>query len=214
MPSPPRSATGNADWRPQSNDRFFLVGPTRKGKTVRARLLASWWRDVPGLLVLWLDPKLAEGLRDIPQLELGAIPAAEGEWRIVLPAADYAAEPVCEAVWRRGNTLLVVDELPLVATERKIGRWFRACYQQGAELGIGVVALTQDPVSVPRVCRTQAEHFLVWPIRAPDYVALMAESAHQDPAELGRLLAGLAPYECVLCSDRLPAMQVLPADLG
>lgn len=209
-----------AQWTPNSNDRFFFAGPTGKGKTTTARKVTAWWNDIPppsegtpGLLVLWIDSKRAEGLSDIHQVGLEEIgPELWGEHRWVPPPGDLMAEPAFERVWRRGSTLVLVDELSMVATEHRPGKWLRALYQQGREPGIGVGTCTQDPVRIPKFTKSQAEHRLIWPIRDPDYQSDMARLCHVPPEELAAAFEACEEYDCVLSSDQLPKLHILPAD--
>ena len=197
-------------WAPDAHDRLFLVGPTGCGKTTLARSLAASWAGVPGWLVLWIDPKGERSLSEIPALPIGEIRRASGQYRVTVTPDVGAAEPVLEAVWRRvrdplGNAYVhvLIDELPMVATDQKPGQFLRWIYGQGRAREIGCTALTQDPVRVPVCAHSQAEHRLAWQLRYAPYQDAMARACQQDTGAYRQLLACLADHECAIVSPDL-----------
>ncbi len=198
-------------WRPNAHDRYQLTGPTGCGKTYLAKALSASFAAVPPWLVLWIDPKSERSLRAIPPIELTEIGTAQGVRRLTIPPFVGAAEEAFAAVWARrigpegeAYCLVVVDELPMVATEQKPGTYLRWLYGQGRSREIGAIGLMQDPVRVPVMCKTQSEHHLTWRLRNPDYIADVARGCGQDPASFARHMTLLGPHECLLHSDALP----------
>jgi len=184
--------------RLRSNMRVLVVAMTGSGKTTLARTLSSGFagpRAAPSQAVLVVDCKREPSLAElVPQEARGAPPPGMGGWWRVCPPDGDAAEPILEAVWRRGHTWLWIDELSMIGDHRRCPRPLELIYRQGRARNIGILALTQDPLRIPVVAKSQADAVLVGPIGAPDYVSECARMLHMPHGELAEALAELPRY--------------------
>lgn len=166
-------------------DRVAFIGKTQSGKTHVAGILAA-----PVERIIVLDAK--GKLRDTERRKDGKYSWRLTEWhskegakarkemedggpgRLRCPAPVYGSyEPVIEWAYRLENVLLYADELYGVTEGTRPGRWLRACYTRGAELGIGVWSAFQRPRDIPKIALTEAEWRFMFQLPDPDDRAFM-----------------------------------------
>jgi energy-coupling factor transporter ATP-binding protein EcfA2 len=197
----------SATWTLQPDDRITLAGPTGCGKSTFARQITGMLAD-RGHDVVWLDPKRTAALRDLPAVSIADLARPQlGQVRIPVDlgrdsTAREAAEEVLTACFRRGRTIVGIDELSMIATASKIGPALALCYTAGREPGVGVVAVAQRPSRIPIVSLDQAEHLVVWRMRNRKHADLIAENRDVEPDVLWRLMQSCDQHDAVLLSER------------
>lgn len=163
--------TGGVD-----TEHAFIGGMTRFGKTYLAKRILQAKR-----FVIVHDPKnkfhLGRGEKRISShRELYGLPP--DKYPIIVYAPDRAelrdpdaAQEYCDTIYRRGNCTAVFDELSAVCSATQIPPALQDLYARGAEMGISVIGLSQEPVRIHSLTMSQAHHF---------YVFYMAGAAHRD----------------------------------
>lgn len=148
----------------RASERFFVAGQNGSGKSVLASAVANAW---PRVLVY--DPK------DDPEAELpnmaicygvrAALRALPGRVLYRPTAAEMRSvgvyfDELVEVVYQRGAHGIVIHELgDLGATDRELGPYLSAATRQGRSRRIPIVGVTQRPVWVARLFKTEAVHF-------------------------------------------------------
>lgn len=166
------------DLAPLPNQRMLIVGTTGSGKSVLERhLLRLYSRSIV------VDPKgtLGGGERGgghLPGYELAKSPRElerlsrrhehvqyrpEIRWQ---NQADW--ERIFSYIYRRGHTMLAIDELFDVHHWNRPPDSLRRCLTSGRELGIGFIGCTQRPRGIDRRIITESEIFAVFHLRDPD----------------------------------------------
>lgn len=183
--------------QPHSRGRYLIVAMTRCGKTVLATRLSQGFAGPavsPNHLVVILDSKREPSLARLVPEESRSIPFDRGGWCRVCPPDGEAAEPYLRQVFQRGNVWLWIDELPMVGNAHKAPRHLELIYRQGAVRNIGVLALSQDPVDIPKIAKSQSEWRFIGPNGETDYVEACAKLIHQDPRAIGQRIATMPKY--------------------
>jgi len=151
------------------NQRVFVTGKTRSGKSYLVlHALVPLFRyyviydykneiDLPGAVIF----RKISDFRDNP-----------GQPKIIYrpdTGTDDEFNQLCGVVFRRGNTMFVVDEIVNHCTQHNIQPNHAKILRLGASLGIGIINCTQEPVGVHRNLLTQAEHFFIFDIPDPNH---------------------------------------------
>ncbi len=165
---------------------MFIAGQNGCGKSTVATELA---RGLERVLVF--DPKVDPAAM-LPNAAVvssaeQAVRALPGRviWRPMGADADDAEagfDRICakildDARAGRGATAVVVHELMFLATQNRIGPRFRELIVGGRSLGITPILVSQRPVGVPVIARSEAQHMLCFTLLDPD-----------DRAEMGKLM--------------------------
>lgn len=154
----------------RANERVLLAGKTGSGKTYAAEHLLAHVRrlvviDSKGTLGGWnlLEPDF----QDWWQFSRGKA----GRFRIRAPIVDKPElwfETLFERLYHIGDLTLYIDEAYQVTSGPMPGKWLRALYTRGRELGIGVWASTQRPASIPIILVSEAENIMVFRLNWPE----------------------------------------------
>jgi len=166
-----------------TDERVFLTGRTRSGKTFLARnLLAPIERlimlDPKGTLADWrLDPWDRESRR---LLDHGEPVRA----RVALPPTaeddeDFWNE-VLFACWNAGNVTVYVDEVYLLKPmdHGTYPSYLSRVYTGGGERGIGAWATAQRPTLIPLTLMTEATHVFAFRLLREDDRVTLAKNTH------------------------------------
>lgn len=174
------------------DQRVCFFGRTRSGKTTMARgLLADagttrWtvldpkhtYSDGDTKVVARFDPKLRRQIVRVPPDR-----HEQERW----------AECI-DAVWRRGDGILYVDELTLITPSTRILPELGKAIRTGGEIGLGTWCGSQRPKDVPSAVYTETEHFFIFRLAWKDDRDKVV-SFTED--EVGRLLPRLRGHDCV-----------------
>ena len=77
---------------------------------------------------------------------------------------DEEFNDLCGAIFKRRNTMFVVDELANHCSQHHIQQNHALILRLGRSLGIGNINCAQEPVGIHRNIMTQAEHFFIFDI--------------------------------------------------
>lgn len=155
------------------NERVFLSGKTRSGKTVLARHLFDTFTGARRTAV---DPK---GRLHFPGVAPARTPeeldlAAPLSHFIPSHLEDWEYEEVFRRLWFAGGPRVIwLDEAFGPTKGGWAPKYLRMIVQQGAEAGIGLLACSQRTKNVEATLRTEAEH-LIFFVPAPHRLDLDA----------------------------------------
>ena len=163
---------------PKQNERMLIVGTTGSGKSeLEKHLLRLYSRTIV------IDPKLTLGSGErggghLPGYELAQTPrdlerlARRHEHVQYRPDMKYQNpeqwERVFDWVYRRGKTLLAIDELFDVHEWNRPPPSLRRIMTSGRELGLGFIGCTQRPRGIDRRIITESEIHAVFHLRDED----------------------------------------------
>lgn len=165
--------------RIDAGDRLFIAGQNGSGKSVFASAIANRWDRV-----LVYDPKvdpvavlpnstIAYGVR----AALAAIPGRV----IYRPTPAESSNPgfafgkLCRKVYRIGGHGIVIHELAdFGSTDRELDPDVSICFRAGRSRYVPMIAVTQRPVNVPRLAKSEASHLACFHLIDPDDRAVMA----------------------------------------
>lgn len=156
---------------PPLGDRVFIAGQTGSGKTTLARALLKARQFVVVLdtkgTIKWRDYTLFKSYSKLVNADPLEHP------RIVYrpPFEDTQNEGLIDAffkwVYRRGNTIVYVDELSSISRGDNYPYHYGACLSRGRELGVDVWSGTQRPTRIPQISMSEAEHVYCGRLRMP-----------------------------------------------
>lgn len=171
--------TKNKETGSIEGEHAIATGQTRYGKTYLSKRIAAHFRHV-----IVFDPKrryfLDREHRRIANVEqLYDTHPDRDPWIVYAPPVAEANDPraheeLCAFVFKRGGCLFVIDEIVRMSTASKYPPHLRYLYTGGAEEGICVLGLTQEPIRVPSFCYTQAAHH---------YLFRTANKSHREKLE-------------------------------
>lgn len=163
---------------PKSNERMLIVGTTGSGKSELEKALLRLYSNT-----IVIDPKqtLGSGERGGGHLSGYVLAKTPRELERLARRHDHTQyrpdvryqnmedwERVFDWVYRRGKTMLAVDELYDCHSWNRPPNSLRRIMTSGRELGIGFIGCTQRPRGIDRRILTEAEHFCVFHLRDPD----------------------------------------------
>lgn len=171
---------------PELNSRAVFIGQTGSGKTTLARLALC---RIPAYkFVIVYDVKGQMKARDWPGFkivssfdELRQAAELKKENRFVFPKIIFQpniyevpdendlekADKFFKYVYFRENTVLYVDEIYGVTTNRKIPFHFKAILTRGRERGITCLMATQRPAEIPQFILSESETYYIFTLQMP-----------------------------------------------
>ena len=166
-------------------ERMLITGHTRYGKSEFGRfLVGSAIRG--GARVLVIDPKGSRPMRQLaPRLWTPRADWPAGLALRVQGLNPYAWDDSLQEAFLRGNILVFVDELHLVASEHSFPEGLKMCWIAGAERGVGVWSVTQRPSRIPLWSKTETDHLVTFMLGLPedrDELARASQSADWSEA--------------------------------
>jgi energy-coupling factor transporter ATP-binding protein EcfA2 len=177
------------------SERWIILGKTGSGKTEFVKyLLRIVSGKMPVVIVdpkeYWLGrfPKWAEkkekGSVDKPRL----VDTFNPKWHVQClqpdpddPDDDRLSQ-LCSDVLKHGNVLVYFDESEDIATANFVPKHIRRIWKTGRAKGVGAWVSTQAPRGIPRIFKSQAEHFISLKVGQEDIdpVAELLHAADED----------------------------------
>jgi hypothetical protein len=160
-------------------DRMFIAGMTKSGKSTFGSEIASRWDHV-----LAYDPNV-DAVAELPNSTIcygvkAALAALPGRV-IYRPTARESANPgiyfgaLCERLFQLGGHGVVVHELAdFGATDREVDGRIVRLWRAGRHRFVPCIGITQRPVNVARVFKSEAAIFAAFHLVDPDDRATMA----------------------------------------
>lgn len=168
----------------QLNERVYIVGKTKSGKTFLARHLM---RPVKRLVVI--DPK--NGLKDwgLEEWNSETIKVFEDGGDIQLRVGPEPGRDLTEywndifwTIYEVGNCVVYIDEIYLLAEGNKYPQALKFIWTTGRERDIGAFSISQRPRYIPKYLISEAEHFFVFRLLLEDDRKFVASFTHADMA--------------------------------
>ena len=166
LPTPARSLA------PSLGERAIFAGQTGSGKTtaILAALPAYYGKRQIIIADTKNDPTI-ESLAGPVVTKLKDLPKA-AKWPdnplvIYRPNAQELSDLVildafCDWVYRRGKTVLVIDELGQFAAGAHAGMGLTSIFARGRTAEVTVLAGTQRPINVPIIAFTESQLFFIF----------------------------------------------------
>ena len=152
-------------WRADPEYRYLVAALNGAGKsTLMAVLAAACAQGRKEFLVVLLDPKGDKAMRTLQPMPSHTLRRTGGGiQRFVVPPREVdregITEEICRAAFYRGNVVLVIDELQMLADDRRYPVSLFQCYAQGRARKIPIIAASTEPVRIPVWARSQCRGF-------------------------------------------------------
>lgn len=155
----------------QPNKRYTFIGKTRSGKSFLAWYLLRHFAKDKTRQIIFIDPKherrqFGDGtLLDWPKLVKKYEPKTHVQ---VFQTFQWNTEldNMVDHVLKRGNTIVVLDELGGIADANSVPKGLTRLWTQGGGKGVGSWAMLQRPKRTPQVIKTQTEMFFLFRINS------------------------------------------------
>ena len=145
------------------NEDIVVCGAKGSGKSYLANELLKSFNNIT--CIVWdfnfqfhdARSMLFHRLEDL----LDVYDKANGKGRYILQPFDksqQAFEKLCDAVFRRGNIVLFLDELHLFCSKQSIIKPFQNLILSGRPRGISVISISTRPASLPNAVLSNASH--------------------------------------------------------
>ncbi len=189
------------------SERWLILGKTGSGKTQFAKhLLRTISQKMPVVIIdpneLWLGKghggradewasKKELGTIDKPHL----IDVFNPKWRVqcLQPDVDGSEEDsrlerLCYDLLKRGNVFIYFDESEGIASALRVPTYIRRVWKTGRAHGLGAWVSTQAPTGIPKIVKSQAEHFVTFKVgqEDADLVASILHADVEDVLNLGK----------------------------
>lgn len=158
----------------QPNKRLIFVGKTRSGKTFLAKQLLRMILDrTKDTQVIFIDPKhettfFGNG-EDLEHPKL--VEKYNSKVRVQVFQTftwNEHLEHMVDAVLKRGNAIVVLDEIGGIATATTVPTGITRLWTQGGGKNVGAWSLVQFPRRIPSVIKTQSEHWFIFRLNSLD----------------------------------------------
>jgi energy-coupling factor transporter ATP-binding protein EcfA2 len=182
------------------SERWIIIGKTGSGKSEFAKyMLREIAKKYP---VVIIDPKEFWMGRS-PQFETNRkkpgtidkphrVNSFNPKFRVQLlqpdpdDPDDERLARMCKAVLDHGDVFMYFDESEDIATAHAVPYYIRRIWKTGRAKGVGAWVSTQAPTGIPRIFKSQAEHFITFKVGEQD-VDTVADLVHADPEEVRKL---------------------------
>ena len=186
----------------QSNERLFVAGMTRYGKTYL--VMSSIFPELNRVVVHDRKRKL-NAYRSNYASSLDQVQALwdKGKYKIIfqpIPREQdkmvyhFTKDPMinefnelCHMIYKEGNMVLIVDEAMSVTTANLIPYWYKELIHVGGEMGLGVISISQRPMDVHNLPISEAEHLISFRLELEGDRKKIAGKVEQEAMKLGEL---------------------------
>lgn len=178
------------------------MAKTGSGKTELAKyFLREVSKLYPVVIVdpnqLWLGKGNGKNPKEwATRKELGSIDkprlvtAFSPKWNVqcIQPDEDELdkLESLCYDVMKKEDIFIYFDETEGIATATHVPKFIRVLWKRGRAHHVGAWAATQVPKGIPRIFKSQAEHFVVMKVGQEDEV-FASEIAHVEQEMIAKL---------------------------
>lgn len=171
---------------PELNSRAVFIGQTGSGKTTAAREILKRIPAYKYVIVYDVKGQMKPGdwngfkfVKSFDELKICAEHKTAGKFtfpKIVFQPNIYElpddkslehADKFFKFVYFRTNTVLYVDEVYGVTTNRTIPFHFKAILTRGRERGITCLMATQRPAEIPQFILSESEYFYIFQLQMP-----------------------------------------------
>lgn len=160
----------------KSSEHVFICGATGTGKTVLAKAYLTGYKNVVVLDskgTFEFEPFLKLNEDYILVTELNSIYTPSKINKIVYRPNIYENNPeyyerFFEWCYKRGNTIVLIDEAMHICDSSKIGFWYKSILTRGREINVSAWSCTQRPVGVSNFLLTESVHWFIFRLNAPD----------------------------------------------
>ncbi len=166
----------------QLNERVYIVGKTRSGKTFLARHLM---RPVRRLVVI--DPKNALKGWGLEEWSPETVKTFEEGEDIQLRVGPEPVEDIVRywndifwIIFEAGDCVVYIDEAYLLSEGQKYPQALMFIWTAGGERDIGAFSVSQRPRFIPKYLISEAEHFFVFRLLLEDDRKHVASFTHAD----------------------------------
>jgi len=194
------------------SERWIFVGKTGSGKSELAKYLLRIVAEKMPVVIIdpkffwlgrypeWETNKKKPGTIDKPHL----ISEFNPKWRVQClqpdteDEEDNRLEKLCYTCLERGNIFLYFDETAGIATAHRVPKYISKIWQMGRAKDVGAWVSTQAPSGIPRIFKSQAEHFVGMKVGVQD-VDVVAQLLNAEEEEV----KALQPYEWLYYHTKL-----------
>jgi len=157
----------------QPNKRYTFIGKTRSGKSFLAWYLLHHFAKDKERQIIFIDPKhehkqFGDGKElNFPKLVKSYDSKAHVQ---VFQTFNWnaALDHMVDTVLKRGNVIVVLDELGGIADANRVPSGLTRLWTQGGGKGVGAWAMLQRPKRTPQVIKTQTELYFVFRINSTE----------------------------------------------
>lgn len=187
-----RKPTKATTLAPAFGERALIAGQTGSGKTTAAlHMLSSYYGKRQIIIadtksdptIEHLAGPIATRLRDLPKV------AKWPDNPVVIYRPDageladlFILDAFCDWVYRRGHTVLFIDELGQFGAGAHAGPGLTSVFARGRSADLTVLAGTQRPVGVPIIAFTESQIFYVFRLLFKRDRERISEYTHPDLA--------------------------------
>ena len=191
-----------------------IIGRNGSGKTVRGVWLLAMTQNMDWYCLNHKQDELLCAVPSLKHMKVGQIPSKNEhgifEWQPVYQdeSDEEFTEELFKDAFKRGNTGIYIDESYMISPKSK---GLIRILTQGRSRKCPVIALTQRPVSVPRVFFTETVYTYVYDVQDNRDVKVIAEFTPQSIINhIGQdCVDPLEKFECVFIDQNIRQLDII-----
>lgn len=158
----------------QPNKRFTFIGKTRSGKSFLAWYFLRQFAEDKTRQIIFIDPKHEhKKFGDGSSLDKPKLVKKYDRRAHVQIFQSYTWTPELEhmvdMILKRGNAIVVLDELGGIANAMTVPTGITRLWTQGGGKGVGAWAMLQFPKRTPQVIKSQTELFFMFRLNSLEH---------------------------------------------
>lgn len=158
----------------QPNKRFTFIGKTRSGKSFLAWFFLRQFAEDKTRQIIFIDPKHErKKFGDGSTLDKPKLVKKYDKNAHVQIFQSYTwtdeLEHMVDMVLKRGNAIVVLDELGGIANAASVPTGITRLWTQGGGKGVGAWAMLQFPKRTPQVIKSQTELFFMFRLNSLEH---------------------------------------------